>query len=85
MLRHLAGAGVLHALRVRVIVSSFFLDKVSIFYLSGVFIGPFDIEKLSSRDRLFIPDMYLTWFHIIFTFNTEWTNGEKVNCLIFVL
>ena len=41
--------------RVRLIVSSLFLDEVSIFYLSGVFIGPSDIEMLSSRDRLFIP------------------------------
>ena len=74
------GAGVLHALRVRVIVSSLFLDKVSIFYLSGVFIGPFDIEILSSRDRLFILDTL--WFHIIFKFNTELTNEEKLTVYI---
>ena len=60
MWRHLAGAGELHALRVHVIVSSIFHDEVSIFYLSGVFIGPFDIEKLSSRDQLFILDTL--WF-----------------------
>ena len=35
------------------------------FYFSGVFIGPFDIEKLSSRDRLFIPYNVDTWYTLV--------------------
>ena len=46
--------------RFRLATSSLFLSEVSIFYLLRIFIGPFDIEKLFSRDRLFILDITVT-------------------------
>ena len=64
---------------------SLFLSQVSIFQLLQIFIGPFDIDRLSSRDGLFILDIMVILLdpYDFFTLKTEWTNEGKASCLFF--